>query len=164
MRCPAHTTDCSAPVLRIGTLILMGPPLGFLPYHRSDRFPRSTQEPDSRSRHLHAGRRPGSKQVSPELIPEYQQPPVLTSSLSFRHLISGSLALASLIIPDPVLRSSLTLTTLALYQRSLRWFEASTCMAASRDLSSSLVQHRTLGYKILWCVRGTLWQDINTFS
>ena len=82
----------------------MGPPLGFLPYHRNDRFPRSTQEPDSRSRHLYAGRRPGSKQDSPELIPEYQQPPVLTSSLSFRHLISGSLALASLIIPDLVLR------------------------------------------------------------
>ena len=98
------TTDCSAPVLRIGTLILMGPPLGFLPWHRNDRFPRSTQEPDSRSRHLYAGRRPGSKQDSPELIPEYQQPPVLTSSLSFRHLISGSLALASLIIPDLVLR------------------------------------------------------------
>ena len=90
------TTSWSAPVLRIGTLILMGPPLGFLPYHRSDRFPRSTQEPDSRSRHLYAGRRPGSKQDSPGLIPEYQQPPVLTSSLSFRHLISGSLALASL--------------------------------------------------------------------
>ena len=82
----------------------MGPPLGFLPWHRNDRFPRSTQEPDSRSRHLYAGRRPGSKQDSPGLIPEYQQPPVLTSSLSFRHLISGSLALASLIIPDLVLR------------------------------------------------------------
>ena len=26
---------------RIGTLILVGPPLEFLPYHRSDRFPRS---------------------------------------------------------------------------------------------------------------------------
>ena len=90
------TTGCSAPVLRIVTLILMGPPLGFLPYHRNDKFPRSTQEPDSRSRHLYAGRRPGSKQDSPGLIPEYHKPPVLTSSLSFRHLISGSLALASL--------------------------------------------------------------------
>ena len=51
---------------------------------------------------------------------------------------------------------SLTLTTLAFYQRSLRWFKASTCMAASRNLPSSLAQHRTLGYKTLWCVRGTL--------
>ncbi|MGB6289131.1 MAG: hypothetical protein WBF36_03285, partial [Desulfobulbales bacterium] len=49
-----------------------------------------------------------------------------------------------------------TLTTLALYQRSLRWFEASACMAASRGLPSSLVPHRTLGYKTLRCVRGTL--------
>nr|WP_235201184.1 hypothetical protein [Photorhabdus aegyptia] len=39
------TTACSAPVLRIGTLTLMGPPLALLPLHRSDRFPRSPQEP-----------------------------------------------------------------------------------------------------------------------
>jgi hypothetical protein len=90
------TTNCSAPVLRIATRILMGPPLGFLPWHRNDRFPRSTQEPDSRSHHLYAGRRSGGKQVAPELIPEYHKLPVLTSSLTFRHLISGSLALASL--------------------------------------------------------------------
>ncbi|MDH3921782.1 MAG: hypothetical protein OES28_03060, partial [Desulfobulbaceae bacterium] len=51
---------------------------------------------------------------------------------------------------------SLTLTTLALYQRSLRWFETSTCMVASRGLPSSLVLHRTWRYKTLWCVRGTL--------
>jgi hypothetical protein len=86
----------SAPVPRIGTLTLMGPPLGFLPYHRNDRFPRSPQEPDSGSRHFYAGRRPGSKQVSPGLILEWCTPPVSTSSLSFRHLISGSLALVSL--------------------------------------------------------------------
>ena len=55
-------------------------PLGFLPYHRNDRFPRSTQEPGSRSRHLYAGRRSGNKQVSPELIRALCQPPVLTSS------------------------------------------------------------------------------------
>ena len=64
------TARWSAPVPRIGTLILVGPPLGFLPYHRNDRFPRSTQEPDSGSHHLYAGRRPGSKQVSPGLILE----------------------------------------------------------------------------------------------
>ena len=84
------------PVLRIGTLTLVGPPLGFLPYRRNDRFPRSPQESDSGSRHLYAGRRPGSKQVSPGLILVSRKLPVLTSSYSFRHLISGSLALASL--------------------------------------------------------------------
>ncbi|MGB2927856.1 MAG: hypothetical protein WBB70_02990, partial [Desulfobacterales bacterium] len=38
---------------------------------------------------------------------------------------------------------SLTLTTLALYQRSLRWFEACSCKPAPRDLPSSFVQLRT---------------------
>ncbi|MEN6318662.1 MAG: hypothetical protein ABFD82_07900, partial [Syntrophaceae bacterium] len=37
---------------------------------------------------------------------------------------------------------SLTLTTLALYQCSLRWFEARSCKPTSRDLPSSLVQPR----------------------
>ena len=75
------TTGCSAPVLRIGTLTLVGLPLEFLPWHRSDRFPRSTQEPESRSCHLHAGRHPGSKQVPLGLILGQPYPPVLTSSL-----------------------------------------------------------------------------------
>ena len=35
-----------------------------------------------------------------------------------------------------------TLTTLALYQSSLRWFEACSCKLTSRDLPSSLVQPR----------------------
>src|SRR5207247_1579498 len=39
------TTSPSAPVPRIGTLILVGPPLGFLPSHRGARFPRSAHEP-----------------------------------------------------------------------------------------------------------------------
>ena len=63
------TTGRSAPVLRIGTLPLVGPPLAVLPWHRSDRFPRSAQEPGSRSRHLCAGRHSVSKQVPSELIP-----------------------------------------------------------------------------------------------
>jgi hypothetical protein len=35
-----------------------------------------------------------------------------------------------------------TLTTLALYQSSLRWFEACSCKPAPRDLPSSLAQLR----------------------
>jgi hypothetical protein len=69
----------------------------------------------------------------------------------------SSLALASLIIPDLVLRGLfLNAHHPGSLPAQLRWFEASTCMAASRDLPSSLVQHRTLEYKTLWCVRGTL--------
>jgi hypothetical protein len=63
------TTDDSAPVSRIGTLTLVGPPLAFLPWHRDDRFSRSVQEPESRSRHLYAGRRSDSKQVSFRILP-----------------------------------------------------------------------------------------------
>src|SRR5439155_24621836 len=39
------TTSPSAPPPRIGTLILMAPPLGFLPSHRGGRFPRSAHAP-----------------------------------------------------------------------------------------------------------------------
>ncbi len=46
---------------------------------RDDRFPRSMQEPEPGSRHLHAGRHPGSKQVSPRLIPGQDPKP------GFRH-------------------------------------------------------------------------------
>ena len=63
------TTGHSAPVPRIGTLVLVGLPLGRLPSYRDDRFPGSVHKPESDSRHLNAGRRSGSKQVSPELIP-----------------------------------------------------------------------------------------------
>ena len=52
------------------TLPLTGPPLAVLPWHRSDRFPCSTQEPGSRSCHLPAGCRPDRKQVPSELIPK----------------------------------------------------------------------------------------------
>src|SRR5664280_1693073 len=83
---------CPASVLSF----LWSPPLEFLPYHRDDRFPRSTQEPESGSRYLYAGCRPSSKQVPFGLILESRKPPVLTSSFSFRHLRGSLLALASL--------------------------------------------------------------------
>ena len=65
------TAGHSAPVPRIGTQALVGLPLGRLPSHRDDRFPGSIHEPesDSDSRHLNAGRRSVSKQVSSELVP-----------------------------------------------------------------------------------------------
>ena len=70
---PAGLRPCRllpAPVPRIGTLTLVGPPLKFLPCHRSDRFPGSMQKPGSGSRHLYTGGHLGSKQVSPKLYPE----------------------------------------------------------------------------------------------
>src|SRR6266508_1481860 len=53
------------------------------------RFPRSAQEPEQGSRHLHPGRRLGSKQVSPRLVPGQRLLPVSTSSIRFRHVVSG---------------------------------------------------------------------------
>ena len=60
--CPAHTTDHSAPVPRIGTVGLAGSPLGPFPLHRGDRFQGSVPEPDPRSRRLKAGCHAGRKQ------------------------------------------------------------------------------------------------------
>ncbi len=74
---------------------------------------------------------------------------VLMLTLPFRHLNSGTLTLVFLIhtcrdlCPD----FSLTLTTMALYQCSLRWFEACSCKPTSRGPPSSSVQLRTLYVK-----------------
>ncbi len=58
--------SCSASVL----WSLRIQPLGRLPWHRDDGFPRSVQKPGPASRRLHAGCRSGSLQATPELIPE----------------------------------------------------------------------------------------------
>lgn len=46
-----------------------------LPLHRNNWFPNSIQKPKSNSRRLYAGCRSGSKQISPELIPEKHKTP-----------------------------------------------------------------------------------------
>jgi hypothetical protein len=120
------TTSPSAPVPRIGTLALVGLPLGLLPWHRSDRFPGSMFEPESDSRHLNAGRHAGSKRISPALIPEQRLLPgfdvVPTLSTLRRWFTCVRLS-------DPHLTRSrrafsLTLTTGALYPSRSRWFGA----------------------------------------
>jgi hypothetical protein len=144
-------TSWSAPVPRIGTLTLMGPPLEFLPYHRDDRFPRSVQKPGSRSRHLYAGCRTGSKQVPPVLILEPRKNPSFdTAYICFDTSSVVRLRSSPRSSPATILSRdfSLTLTTLALYQRSLRWFEACSCKPAPRGqtLISCTV---TCGYKLI---------------
>jgi len=128
-------------------------PFGFLPLHRSRRFPRSLQKPVPGSRHLHAGHRPDSKQASSGLIPET----LSLSGLDDIYTLSTLQQWFRLIrLPGTYLiRSwrtfSLTLTTMAFGHSSLRGFEASTCMAAPRGLPSSSIEHsfspswRTLG-------------------
>jgi len=91
---------CSASVLSPSWVLHFG----FLPYHRNDRFPRSTQEPGSGSCHLYAGRRPGSMQVSPGLILVSSKPPVLTSTDFFS---TPHQWFAHAHLPDPHLTRSL---------------------------------------------------------
>jgi hypothetical protein len=70
-------------------------------------------------------------------------PSVLMPSIRFRRFFSGSFSFTFLTSPDAIVRAfSATLTTLAFDQRSLRWFETSSCKAVSEDLPPSLVQHR----------------------
>src|SRR5260370_30778276 len=85
-------TAPSAPAPRIGTRLLMGQPLGVLPSHRGDRFPRSAQEPltgltpsSCRSPlEQSAGTLRASSQANNWNL-------VSVTSLRFRHVINGSL-------------------------------------------------------------------------
>jgi hypothetical protein len=98
--------------------------------------------------HLYAGRHPGSKQVSPWTCPGVEIAPSF-DALSFVSTPHQWFACARL--PEPHLpRScaatrdfSLKLTTLALYQRSLRWFGACSYKPAPGGAPPSLAQLRT---------------------
>ena len=100
---------------------------------RGDRFPRSMQEPEPSSRHLHAGRHLASQQAPPRLIPGLQSIPGFDVTFVFRHVISGSLSLAFLTHTCRAQRRDFpaTLTTTALNRSSSRWFAASACTAAA---------------------------------
>ena len=132
------TTGDSAPVPRIGTLVLVGLPLGRLPSHRGDRFLASAHEPEPDSRLLNAGRHAGGKQVSPALIPEQPPSPVLTSSILFRHFIArfAFARLSGSHLTRCFRAFSLTLTTPALDRRRSRWFAAWACTPTARGLPS----------------------------
>ena len=100
---------------------------------RGDRFPRSMQEPEPSSRHLHAGRHLGSQQAPPRLIPGLQSIPGFDVTFVFRHVNSGSLSLAFLAHTCRAQRRDFpaTLTTTALNRSSSRRFAASACTAAA---------------------------------
>ena len=81
------TTSRSAPVPRVGTQVLVGPPLERLPSHRGDRFPGYAYEPETDSRHLYAGRRSGSRRISPELIPDIRSDECCEDCFGMRHRV-----------------------------------------------------------------------------
>jgi hypothetical protein len=133
------TTSPSAPVPRIGTLALVGLPLELLPWHRSDRFPGSPFEPGSDSRHLNAGRRAGSKRISPALIPGQRLLPGfdVVHTLSTLHRWFTRVRLSDPHLTRSRRAFSLTLTTRALNPSRSRWFGACLRRPAPRDLPSS---------------------------
>src|SRR5215207_3652410 len=149
------TTRRSAPVPRVGTQPLAGLLLGDLPLPadgqtdqpacRGDRFPCSTQEPEPRSRHLHAGHHLTSQQAPARLVPEQLLDPGfdVIQAVSTRHQWFASARLRDSHLTRSRRAVSATLTTPALDRRSLRWFAASPCRAATGAPPPSLVQHRS---------------------
>src|SRR6266446_10211930 len=101
-------------------------PLGLLPSHRDDRFSRSIQEPDPASRRLYAGCRSGSLQDYSRTRPGSSTRP------RFRHHpwhFDTSSAVRSrsplrTVPRDQVPPFAATLTTIALDDSSLQWFDA----------------------------------------
>ena len=94
---PARSRTSLCSNSRLGTLTLREVlPLGFLPYHRDDGFPRSAREPGPGSR-LCAGHRLGGKGVSPRLIPGLPDYTDFDTAFEFRHVSSGSHVFVSLV-------------------------------------------------------------------
>jgi hypothetical protein len=115
------------------------------PACRGDRFPCSTQEPEPRSRHLHAGHHLASQQAPARLIPEQLLDPGfdVIQAVSTPHQWFASARLRDSHLTRSRRAVSATLTTPALDRRSLRWFAASPCRAATGGPPPSLMQHRS---------------------
>jgi hypothetical protein len=83
----------------------------------------------------------------PDLSRANEAHPVLTPSMHFstrlQRFAHARLLASHLTGSSPAFSS--TLTTIALYDSSLRWFEACSCKPASRGQPSSPVQHGCLG-------------------
>jgi len=144
---------CSVSITETSSLILGSPPLcsasvlsflwGFHLNFSLNIGTTASHVPHKSLIHVHATLMPDAawtvNRFPPDLSRINDYPPVLTSSLRFRHFISGSLAFVSIeshLIPSSG-TFSLTLTTTALYCSSLRWFEACSCKPASRGHLSS---------------------------
>src|ERR1700694_5065845 len=93
-----HYYGLLRPSARIGTLSLVGPPLGFLPLHRAAGF----HVPHESLGHVHAASMPDATRAVSRLPSGLSRsnacPPVLTPFLRFRHVISGSLAFVFVVL------------------------------------------------------------------
>src|SRR5438270_2189495 len=132
---------CSASVL----WSLRRRPLGFLPSHRNDRFLCSLSKPVSRSRRLHAGRRLGSRQAPPNPCSRDRSPNpgfdvdeyVTTRHQRFTCVRLLEPHLTEFLPPFPT-----TLTTRALYPRSLWRFGTCPCRPIPEGLPPSSIKLR----------------------
>ena len=102
----------------------------------------STQKPESDSRHLYAGHHPPSKQVPDGIIPGLVQDPGfdVIPMLSTLHLWFTFVRLSDSYMTPFIAPFPMTLTTLALDQRSSWLFKACPCRPALEGLLPSLVQ------------------------
>lgn len=129
------TTSCPAPILRIGTLGLAVPAAWAFSLHIGDV---GSHVPNRSLCRVHAAYMPATiwtvSRFPPDCSRDQGTSPVLMAFPSSRHVLGGLLAFVSigthLTGSSPAF--SVMLTTLAFGQRSLRWFEAPTCMATSR--------------------------------
>ena len=114
------------------------------------------------SRHLHAGHRLDSRQVSSRLILGQRLPPSFDDvpTLSTRYQRFICIRLHSTYLTRSSLAFSLTLTTMAFDHSSLRWFEISTCIAIPRGLPSSSVQHSCYSRDSFCRVNAPSWRTI----
>src|SRR5690606_17790194 len=87
----------TTPPLRLASVLSASwcSPLGFLPLHRSNRFPRSVPKPVIPSRRLYTGCRMASVRFPPCSSRAFAEATVSTPSICFRCLISDSLSFVS---------------------------------------------------------------------
>ena len=141
----------------VSSLLRVAPPLSFasvlsvsrvfrlhlFPYHQRI----GSHVPNRSLCRVHAASMPATiwtvNRFPPDLSRANDDLPVLMTSLRFRHFYSGSRLFVSIgtHLTKSSFAFSVTLTTMAFYHSSLRWFEASACTAAPRGLPSSSVKH-----------------------
>ena len=117
-------------------------------------------EPEIGSRHLYAVHRSSSRQASLELIPGQIWIPGfdVSCTLSTPHQWFTCVRLPISHLTRSCPAFSVMLTTLALNQRSLRWFETCSCKPISEGLPPSSMQLRTKTIVLLFiafCAHGT---------
>ena len=124
---------------------MRGLPLGFLPLHQYDRFPRSIRKPKISSCRLYAGHHPSNNQMTLELFMGQICNPIFDVTVhAFDTSSAVRLRSSPNLSPDKifVLPFPVTLTTLTLNQRSSRRFGNYFWKSSPEGLPPSFLQLR----------------------